>query len=83
MISQRSFYIAIVVVFIAGGQRPEVRTVVIDNPQIGSLPVFHDVVEVPDKHDFGAIGRDLRVSRDFQIEQVDGSKAVWRQFGGF
>ena len=54
----------------------------VHDPQIGSCTIGHDVVGLPDVHDPRAVRRDLRIGRDFELEDVRVQEAIGIGFVG-
>ena len=63
-------------VLLSGEERTVVRTVVIDDPQVASLTVRHDVHRGPHIDDPGTVGRDPGIAGDFEFEDVRRAEVV-------
>ena len=59
----------------ASREAPVVGAIGVDDPEFAALPVLHDVHRGPHVDDLAAVGRDLRVGRVFELEDVHGLEA--------
>ena len=70
------------VILVAGGQRSVVRSIDVQDPQIGPAAVLHDVHECADVNDASTVRRYLRIGGVLQLKDVDELEFLVVQIGG-